>query len=372
MKFLITLIKLPFLLLSIFTSAKSFRDNPIIGSSILNRLGLHTIRVKLAHAITRLRWFMLSPLMPKHLRQQYHEDGFVIIPDFITAEDIASLHSEIAKHQGPVRQLTQGDTATQRILLDTPALKGNSALAALCKNSALKRYLSYCGAKIMPPLLYIQRIRNGHRKGKADPQKNMHSDTFHSTMKAWLFLQDVTEEAGPFTYVKGSHHFSALRRAWEYERSISAATMQDRYSEKGSMRVDPDDLAAMNLPDPIGVTVKAGTLVIANTNGFHGRGQAANGASRLEIWAYSRHNPFNPFPGLSIPGMANIRHVLMQKYLSFKDAQAKKRNGKASWHLIPAEEMLDDLNKSIATLDDLGKGTENNPASKPKGAKDIK
>ena len=37
------------------TGAKSFVDNPILGSERLNRAGLHTLRVRLAHGMAGLR-----------------------------------------------------------------------------------------------------------------------------------------------------------------------------------------------------------------------------------------------------------------------------------------------------------------------------
>ena len=44
--------------------------------------------------------------------------------------------------------------------------------------------------------------------GPPDPQTALHADTFHPTVKAWLFLTDVAADAGPFTYVPGSHRLT--------------------------------------------------------------------------------------------------------------------------------------------------------------------
>ncbi len=343
MKLLANILKAPYWLISPLTQAKSFKDNPVIGSKILNLMGLHVIRITLANTSTRLRWFLLSPMMPNHKRREYHQNGFVLIENFLNRHEVSALRSDICSYHGEVRQLTQGDTATQRFLLDDETLKKAPHLRQVVNNPLLKKYLNYTGAKIAAPLLYIQRIRNGNHEGKADPQKNIHSDTFHPTMKAWLFLEDVTTEKGPFTYVPGSNRLTLKRLTWEYKRSVNAASMNDKYSEKGSMRATPEDLEAMSLPAPKGITAKAGTLVIANTNGFHGRGQAKSGASRLELWAYSRHNPFNPFPGLPLPFAGTIKNAAMKVFWKRADTKATAKNSKPSWHLIPAKEMLDDI-----------------------------
>jgi len=45
----------PFYLLSIFTAAKSFRGNPVLGSRTLNRWGLHVLRKRVAGRIGQWR-----------------------------------------------------------------------------------------------------------------------------------------------------------------------------------------------------------------------------------------------------------------------------------------------------------------------------
>lgn len=328
---------------ALFTQGKSFKSNPLIGSRFLNLLGLHVIRVLLARGSTHVRWLLLSHKMPRNLRQTYAENGFCVIPNFLTDDELEQVKNELTSFSGETRQMVQGNTATQRILVTADALRGRRTLSSIVGSSRFLSLLQYAGAKATMPLVYIQRIRNGYLKGGADPQKTMHSDTFHPTMKAWLFLEDVTPEKGPFTYVRTSNRLTLKRLKWEYARSCNAAQLQDGYSEKGSFRVDAKDLEQMGLPSPEGITASAGTLVIANTNGFHGRGQAVSGANRLEIWAFSRHNPFNPWPGIGFRFMRGVQHFFLQAYWRHKDNQAKKRGVKSSWHLIDAKNMLDDI-----------------------------
>ncbi len=331
----------PIWVLALATQGKSFKANPVIGSRLLNTLGLHATRMLLARATARLRWLMLAHKMPRDLRRAFQQDGFCMVPDFLDTETIEAIRAEIKGYDGEVRQMTQGNTATQRILLDDAALSGRPALTSVTENRRFLSLLAYGGATAIRPILYIQRIRNGFRSGKADPQKTMHADTFHPTMKAWLFLEDVNVEDGPFTYVRGSNRLSWKRFKWEYARSRVAATIGDGYSEKGSFRAGPEDLKAMGLPAPEGLTAKAGTLVIANTNGFHGRGQAKDGANRIELWAYSRHNPFSVLPGLGLKARTRLEHAILHRFWRHKDAIAEAKNSRASWHLIDAHDMLD-------------------------------
>ncbi len=341
LKKLKNLLLLPVWIVSIVTPAKSFRDNVVIGSRILNWLGLHIVRIVVARTIVWLRWTVLAPSVPTKLRRDFHANGFLVIGNFIPAADIDAIRAEIRTHNGETRQMLQGDTATQRFLLDHDALSEKPTLAGLVGSQRFLRPLAYAAAKLTPPLVYVQRIRNGVRDKGPDPQKNMHADTFHPTMKAWLFLEDVPAEKGPFTYVRGSQRLTWSRLKWEYKRSLIARQQPDGYSEKGSFRATKDDLAAMGLPKPEGVCVKAGTLVIANTNGFHGRGHAGSNQSRLEIWAYARPSPFNPLPGLPMRAFGTLQMAMLKAFWRKKDADAARKNSRASWHRIPPGDMTD-------------------------------
>ncbi len=271
----------------------------------------------------------------------------MITEGLLTAEDINAIKSEFASLHGPARQMLQGDTATQRILLDTKTVENCPSIKALLKNKILQARLKYGAAKNHPSLIYVQRIRHGHnasiKEQNSDPQKTIHSDTFHPAMKAWLFLEDVTPDKGPFHYVRGSCQLTVARIKWEYKRSINATIEPDGYSEKGSLRASPTDLLAMGLPAPEPMCVKAGTLVVGNTHGFHGRGFAKASASRLELWAYGRYNPFNPLPGFGLSVMDKIQNAALQRFWQYKDKIATQRQSRASWHIIDKEQMFDDL-----------------------------
>jgi hypothetical protein len=134
----------------------------------------------------------------------------------------------------------------------------------------------------------------------SDPQSEMHQDTFHPTVKAWLFLTDVEEEDGPFTYVPGSHRLTLPRLAWERRMSIEMSEANGRLTRRGSFRPDAHDLQAMALPPPRKFVVRANTLVVADTYGFHARGESMRPSMRVEMFASGRRNPFLPWVGFDL------------------------------------------------------------------------
>lgn len=192
----------PVWLLALATEAKSFKENPIIGSRRLNRAGLHIVRVRLAHLMADFRRKRLSHLLSEQDRLDF----------------LAHAH------------------------------------------------------KALP-----------------DPQTQLHSDTFHPTAKAWLFLTDVGPYDGPFVYVPGS------------------------------LRVSRKALRRMGYPEPRAFAVKKNTLIVADTSGFHARGESRHTSTRIEIWGYGRRNPFLAWTGWDIQGMPGLKGRVVPLYWCARD-----------------------------------------------------
>ena len=159
-------------------------------------------------------------------------------------------------------------------------------------------------------------------------------------MKSWYFLDDVDERNGPFTYVPGSHKLSLARLRWEYRKSIDISSNGDRYSGNGSFRLGDEDARQMGLSAPKGFKVTANTLVVANTHGFHCRGQASERSTRTELWTISRSNPFNPFPGIDHPLMTRLQNRALNAWRRYADRRADKRGTVSSWHVIDARNTI--------------------------------
>lgn len=292
------------------TTAKSFLDHPLIGSRRLNRIGLHRARVRIADSLCRWRRRRLASEVPSEWRKAFDRDGFVVIENVVPPHDFPALRDAILSNSWPAREMRQGDAITRRIAIDPAMLATNPALADLLSRSDINALFHYVASFRTTPLHYIQTIVSKCGGDDPDPQEAVHADSFHASMKAWLFLRPVEEEDGPFTYVPGSHRFTAERMEWEYRRSLADPTKVDRLSARGSPRVDDAALASMKLGPAIKLPVPDNTLVVADTLGFHARGTAQRAGERVELWSYARRNPFLPWLGgdlLSLPGIAERR-----------------------------------------------------------------
>jgi phytanoyl-CoA dioxygenase PhyH len=288
---------LPLWAAQLLTGAKSFERNRLIGSPLLNGFGLHAARVQLAHRIAERRRRRLAPLVSQADRATFARDGFVIRHDFLPPREFSALLAQAKAYRGPLREISEGDTIMRKIALDPPTLGALPALAAVLRSPEWRGLIRYVGSRDAEPVVWIQSILRHAVDGPADPQTALHADTFHPAVKAWLFLTDVAADAGPFTYVPGSHRLTPERLAWEKRMSLDARQSPNAEIRQGSPRVDPAELPRLGLPEPRVFAVPANTLIVADTFGFHARGPSAGRSLRVELWAYGRRSPFVPWAG---------------------------------------------------------------------------
>ncbi len=324
----------PLWLAALFTGAKSFADNPIIGSRRLNRAGLHVWRLRAAHALAERRRRRLARTVPEPLRDAFERDGFLVVPDMLPKSEFEALSRAILQGDFESRAQQQGDTITRRVVIGPELRRRIPQLGALLDGDKWRSLLAYVATARSEPLCYVQTISGGLAEAPPDPQVQLHSDTFHPSLKAWLFLTDVGENDRPLTYVAGSHRLTAKRIDWERRKSVQVLDTDDRLSQRGSFRIAPDELPSLDLPPPTRFCVSANTLVVVDTCGFHARADLTGPSVRVEVWAYCRRNPFLPwtFGGpLSWKPFADRQAEALHKLLDWLD-----RMGVRKQHWKPA------------------------------------
>lgn len=289
----------PWWLLAIATGAKSFVDNPLLGSRRLNAAGLHVARKRVAHALADRRRARLAHLIPPELRAQFDRDGFIIVSNVLPEAEFRRLQAELLNAELECREHQQGDTITRRVAVGPAMRRRFPALAGLLDSKRWAGIMAYVASSRAAPLYYVQTISGGLGASLSDPQVDLHSDTFHPSMKAWLFLTDVADDGRPLTYVAGSHRLTPERAAWEQGQAVAIGSA-DRLSQRGSLRIGVEELAALGLPPPTRFTVPANTLVAIDTSGFHARADSDHPTLRVELWAYSRRSPFVPWAGAGL------------------------------------------------------------------------
>jgi len=287
-----SILKIPLYIVELFSSGKSFKDNPIIGSPFLNRCGLHVVRLLLSHGIMRFRMLMLSRGISTEDRKQYFQQGYLIKENYLSDNEFQGLEEEARDFDGEIREARQGDTITERAVLSPEVLSHYPKIQNVLFGKGFQRFVRFASGHLRDPLYYREEVKNQYCQGSNDPQKKFHHDTFHPSMKCWLFIDDVKEDSGAFVFIPQSHKLNWARIKWEYKMSIDAQSAKNGMHAKGSSRYSAKDLKELNLPEPHVFTVKKNTLVLVNVFGIHRRGDSLDKSTRLALWGDSRTNPF--------------------------------------------------------------------------------
>jgi hypothetical protein len=287
--------------LALLGGAKSFEANWLLGSRRLNEMGLHAARVAAAHKRAAARRRRLAPLLSAHDVAAFECEGFVVRHDFLPRASFSALLDGVMVYRTNAREIIQGDTINRKYPIDPAAVAAIPPLQVLLETPAWRHLIHYVGARAADPAVFVQSLFRHAGTSERDPQTRLHADTFHPTVKAWLFLTDVAADEGPFSYVVGSHRLTPQRLAWEQKMSLDAAKAADPETREGSFRLQETELAALDLPPPRLFAVPANTLVVADTFGFHARGPSVRPSRRIEIFAYGPRSPFfaSPFAALS-------------------------------------------------------------------------
>ncbi len=79
----------------------------------------------------------------------------------------------------------------------------------------------------------------------------------------------------------------------------------------------------------------ANTLVVADTCGFHARGPSAGPTCRVEIWAYSRTNPFIPWVAPDLWRLGGVGSLRAPIFWRFGDLVERAGLGRSTWRARP-------------------------------------
>lgn len=295
--------------LTIFSNKKTF--DGLLGNPTANRYGLHVFRIILSDIIQfikRMPFYILAPKAARHFNKQ----GLLVIENFLDEQSAGLVREEIERHlaQLPPAAAPNATSAVFNGMLPRPTgydrydgdtlnrldfILQDSNIKNVFKSWRMHRLSLALFGMINTPIRYfIYELRHGNEKKRPDSQKLTHRDTFHHTYKLWYFTHDVELATGPFEYSVGSHRLSWKRLRWEYWRSVKISA-DKKLHRGGAFRVTNEELAEMGVASPKPLCVKANTLVIANTRGFHRRGFAQQGITRVGVYGSFRPIAFFPF-----------------------------------------------------------------------------
>lgn len=269
----------------IFTNVKKFNKGPVFGNLDLNKRGLHLFR------------YAFSTYAAKHRthRDEFLTKGHIRVNNFLPAEQHAQVQQECMKY--PIAIAKAGFNNCQRESVSNPGID------YLANKSDMKKIVCEClgldtteTTALYNQNTFIQRVENTPNDN--DEQKDIHSDIFFPAAKWWYFPDKVELGDGPFRFQTSAPTYDDRFWNWLYNQSLELSTGKWDRSKlrghiEGSLRAKDNELKQMGITvSPI--TVEANTLVVANVQLFHGRGDTTHPHIRNAIHGSIRVKwPFN-------------------------------------------------------------------------------
>jgi len=251
----------------IYTNVKRFNKGPVFGNVNLNKRGLHLFR------------YAFSTYAAQHRTKtkEFLTRGHVRINNFLPEEHHKKIQQECMQY--PICINKQGFNNCQK------ESQNNSGIDYLVNQSDMKKIILDCIGIDTPETTalynqntFIQRVEN--KPYDNDEQKDIHSDIFFPAVKWWYFPDKVELGDGPFRFQTSAPAYDSKFWNWLYTQSLEISTGKWDRSKlrghvEGSLRANDNELKQMGITvSPI--TVEANTLVVANVQLFHGRGDTTH------------------------------------------------------------------------------------------------
>ena len=254
-----------------------FSNSKTIERPRANKLGLQLARTTLARMVYRSR-VPHTPLSVREEVRTLQREGLLIIPNFLPQPTFKHVAGRAAalwdREQSRIHKVPNGPNTLHvlsrrevPLAKDLPEFFTHPRLCAILESAERRRGVFERAYQAVE--LLVQGPISGH-----DPETDLHSDTFYTIHKVWLYLSDVTLDSPPLVYVKRSHFLSTTLLAGVYRESCA--------SNIGSRRITPQEFETMQLEETV-VTCPRNTLVIANTFGYHRRLAGKPGQTRFAL-----------------------------------------------------------------------------------------
>ena len=280
--------------------------NHIIPSPLGNKLGIPVLRTILADLIIKLR--RLKNCRPKSdYENKLIEDGIIVIPNFLPEEEFRNLKKEfdliVQDTSKDTISSSTGSSKTTTYPINKDKYHNFPAMKKFAKNKQLIRLIAVAEGKYVfdeIDSLRLERSIFGDPEKDTDANIEFHADIHFHSHKVLFYMEDVSDNEGPFNYCLKSHKNNFDRLLFEFRRGQLDGAHKSGFRIKDHLNKNFFKSYFQKLMRArYKVTNKRNTLIIANVHGFHKRGEAIKGAERSIIRVPFRYNPLGPSKNLS-------------------------------------------------------------------------
>ena len=209
---------------------------------------------------------------------KFRNDGYLVINSFIKKDECNQIINQIKKKISNGRHLyispDKSDTrifGAENISKEIKKIFSNKFLHNICEN-----YLNYSILNASTMVNYL--VNKKKNKGSGN---GWHRDDINKTVKAMVYLNDVTLECGPIYLGKVKENFKIEQKRKE---------LPQNYKEKGLNTIDEEFLEEKLTP----MVGKAGDAIFFDTNSPHKAGIIKDNYSRKVLRFDFERPTFNP------------------------------------------------------------------------------
>lgn len=178
----------------------------------------------------------MSVVDTKGARQQFHADGFLLVPPVLSPEMVGEANRQMDRviagdYVTGVPPLggnwTPGEEPSHLIKIDQPQL-ADGAIADLFASSGIGAQAAALTGASMVEVWAVQLLHKPpSRAGVANVGWHQDDDYWHDwwegeVFTCWLALSDVTSESGPLRFVRGSHEWGFLASGNFFDGDLDA------------------------------------------------------------------------------------------------------------------------------------------------------
>ena len=271
-----------------------FSKKHTLSSKLLNNLGFPVLRTILTNSLINFRRY--KNCRPRDgLELELLKNGIITIPNFLPTNEFLDLKKEFSELISKKKNEDRNFKGVKSTTIKYDEFEQFPSMKNLRDNKFLNRLIcvgeGLRSMKINSFLIENTRFGSTKRQ-RQDPNNLFHADVHFHSHKVFYYMNDITENHGPFTYLKGTHQNNLYRLLYEFKRArLDNATefgwrLENNLQNKFFKRYLNNLLK--NKYKAIG---RANTLIIGNVHGFHKVGDALEGNERELIRITFRHNP---------------------------------------------------------------------------------
>ena len=209
------------------------------------------------------------------------EDGVAVVREFLPMDVAEQIAREVRPsieavaddcYEGPLRSRREDEDGVYRLYGVDESLSPSSR--SFYRSSLIARLansLTEPGMHVADAYVDYKAKVGGH-----DLSVDYHIDHWKLRFKAFLLLQDVSEEHAPLVYIVGSHREERWRRRWDWDyqhREPVGGVLRPGHVERIRRRYGYEERV---------LTGRAGDLILANTRGIH-HGTELQRGTRLQL-----------------------------------------------------------------------------------------